>query len=343
MKPRFAKSFPFLLVLGLAVWPVAPRASAQTSAGLDIQTYAGLTITGAVGTVYSIEYVTDLVQTNDWRSMTFFKLPGNPYLWVDKTAPVTGRRFYRAVQLDVPTNMVCIQPGTFQPGVFTLGSPTNELGRESTEEPQTTVTISRGFLMGKYEVTQKEYQAVMGSNPSYFTGNPNLPVDSVSWNDATSYCVRLTQQKRAAGRILTNCVYRLPTEAEWEYVCRAGTTTRFSYGDDLTYASLASYAWYSDNSGGTTHPVGQKLPNPWSLYDMHGNVWEWCQDWWSDTYPGGSVVDPHGPAMGSYHVIRSGRWGRSAEVCRSASRGRGDPTGVIGTIGFRVVLAPGEP
>ena len=112
-------------------------------------------------------------------------------------------------------------------------------------------------------------------------------METVSWYDATNYCGELTERERAAGRIATNSVYRLPTEAEWEYACRAGTSTRFSYGDDPGYTNLTNYAWYGDNSGGTTHPVGQKLPNPWGLYDMHGNVWEWCQDWWSDTYPGG--------------------------------------------------------
>jgi formylglycine-generating enzyme required for sulfatase activity len=119
---------------------------------------------------------------------------------------------------------------------------------------------------------------VMGTNPSAFTGNTNRPVESVTWYDATNYCVQLTQRERAAGRIATNSAYRLPTEAEWEYACRGLTSTRFSYGDDPGCTSLTQYAWYTNNSSATAQ-VGQKLPNPRGLYDMHGNVYEWCQDW----------------------------------------------------------------
>jgi len=345
LKPRFAKFFTFLAVLGLAVWAVSPKVYAQTPAGLSIQTYAGLTITGAVGTVYSIEYVNEPHETNsDWRCLTFLKLPRSPYVWGDVTGPATGRRFYRAVTLDVPTNMVCVQPGTFQSGIFTMGSPADELDRDPAEGPQITVTISRGFLIGKYEVTQREYLAVMGSNPSYFNADPSRPVEQVQWYDATNYCARLTQQEQKAGRLPPHCLYRLPTEAEWEYACRAGTTTRFSYGDDLTYASLPNYAWFTVNSGNQTHPVGQKKPNPWGIYDMHGNVWEWCQDYFS-TYPGGQAVDPQGPATGSNHVLRGGSWYNiPSSMLRSAFR-RGDrlSNSMDWRIGFRVILAPGQP
>jgi formylglycine-generating enzyme required for sulfatase activity len=149
-------------------------------------------------------------------------------------------------------------------------------------------------------VTQNEYQTVTGGNPSWFNGDRtsagyrdygvdlSRPVEWVSWEDATNYCGQLTERERTGGRIPTNCVYRLPTEAEWEYACRAWTSTRFSYGDDpghttetaetVGYTNLTNYAWYLENSSGTTHPVGQKLANPWGLHDMHGNVWEWCQD-----------------------------------------------------------------
>jgi len=250
------------------------RAAAQTPAGLDLQLYAGLSITGEVGTVYSVEYVTDLTRTNDasaWRCLEFLQLPASPYLWADKSAPATGKRFYRASEFAAPTNMVFIPPGTFR-----MGSLTNEEGRFPDEGPQTATTISRGFWMGKYEVTQAEYLAVTGTNPSYFIGDPNRPVEQVTWFDAKNYCGQLTQREQAAGRIPTNCLYRLPTEAEWEYACRAWTSTRFSYGDDPSYTNLTNYAWYYDNFGGTTHPVGQKLPNPWGLYDVHGNVFEWC-------------------------------------------------------------------
>jgi formylglycine-generating enzyme required for sulfatase activity len=271
--------------------------------------------------------------------------------------------------MQAPTNMVFIPPGTFR-----MGSPTNEVDRFDQEGPQTAVTISLGFWMGKYEVTQGEYLAVMGNNPSGFTtnayGNPippdlSRPVERVRWFDATNYCATLTQQERAAGRIPANNVYRLPTEAEWEYACRALTSTRFSYGDDpghtvetnggwltVGYTNLTCYAWYEGNSDYLTHPVGQKLPNAWGLYDMHGNVWEWCQDWWSDRLPGGVVLDPQGPVTGERRVIRSDgwcawggfdAWGGLARGCRSAFRSSGLPTDAYWWFGFRVVLAPGQP
>jgi len=169
------------------------------------------------------------------------------------------------------------------------------------------------------------------------SGDPNRPVETVSWDDATNYCNQLTQREQAAARIATNSVYRLPTEAEWEYACRGWTSTRFSYGDDPEYTNLTNYAWYSDNSGDMTHPVGQKLPNPWGLYDMHGNVFEWCQDWW----------DPSAPATSSSRVIRGGFWGDggrgTARSCRSAARAFDGPGIRSNGVGFRVVLAPGQP
>jgi len=341
MKTRSSKLVRFLCVLFLAVGVVCPRLTAQTPAELAIQTYAGLTITGRVGTVYSVEYVTDLAQTNDaspWRGLEFLQLPASPYLWADKSAPATGQRFYRAVQSEPPTNMVFIPPGTFR-----MGSPTNEVDRWDSEGPQTMVTISRGSWMGKYEVTQWEYLAVMGSNPSYNTRTTDLPVEMVTWFNATNYCGKLTQRERAAGRISTNSMYRLPTEAEWEYACRGWTSTRFSYGDDPGYADLTNYAWYTANSGGRTHPVGQKLPNPWGLYDLHGNVGEWCQDRWANRLPGGAAIDPQGPATGSSRPTHGGGWWHTPEILRSAFR-YGDAAGYTATdLGFRVVLAPGQP
>jgi formylglycine-generating enzyme required for sulfatase activity len=323
---------------------LSPRVNAQTNAQLAIQLHAGLSITGAVGTVYSVEYVVDLAQTNTpnaWRCLEFLQLTANPYLWVDKSAPAAGQRFYRAVAAPAATNMVFIPPGTFR-----MGSPTNELDRSAREGPQTAVTISRGFWIGKYEVIQGEYFSLMNTNPSFFAGDPLLPVEQVSWEDATNYCAQLTLRERAAGRIAANNIYRLPTEAEWEYACRAWTSTRFSYGDDPAYTNLADYAWYAANSGGTTHPVGQKLPNPWGLHDMHGNVFEWCQDYLTNAYPGGVLLDPTGPPTGTSRVARNGAWngwGNDAGSCRSAHRRGALPDARGSGIGFRVVLAPGPP
>jgi formylglycine-generating enzyme required for sulfatase activity len=353
MKTRSSKLVRFLSVLlCFTVLVVGPRAAAQAPAEVDIQLYAGLTITGVVGTVYQIQYVTDLAQTNNastWRCLEFLQLPASPYLWADRSTPASGRRFYRVVEFAAPTNLAFIPPGTFR-----MGSPTNEVDRLDNEGPQTAVTISRGFWMGKYEVTQGEYLAVMGSNPSSFPGDPNRPVETLSWDDATNYCSQLTQQERTAGRIATNSVYRLPTESEWEYACRGWTSTRFSYGDDAGYTNLTSYAWFFDNSGLmaqplppesaiTTHPVGQKLPNPWGLYDMHGNVWEWCQDRYGD-YPGGIALDPQGPATGLSGVVRGGDYISYAKSCRSAQRrDLFDLHHKQVLIGFRVLLASGQP
>jgi formylglycine-generating enzyme required for sulfatase activity len=165
----------------------------------------------------------------------------------------------------------------------------------------------------------------------------------VSYSDATNYCGQLTQRERAAGRIPTNSVYRLPTEAEWEYACRGWTSDRrFSYADDLGYTNLTNYAWYIENSDYTTHPVGQKLPNPWGVYDIYGNVWEWCQDWFG-AYPGGIAVDPQGLASGSDRVIRGGYWSSLGGYCRSACRNYAYPGNRSSDVGFRVLLAPGQP
>jgi formylglycine-generating enzyme required for sulfatase activity len=188
----------------------------------------------------------------------------------------------------------------------------------------------------------------MGNNPSRFNGDGygadlNRPVELVSSADATNYCAKLTERGRLAGRIGTNAVYRLPTEAEWEYACRAWTSTRFSHGDDIGYTNLTNYAWYAESSGGQTHPVGQKLPNPWGLYDMHGNVCEWCQDWYGD-YVGGIAVGPQGPAApGTIRMFRGGEYGYYARNCRSACRNGDSPGNRLHFVGFRAVLAPGQP
>jgi formylglycine-generating enzyme required for sulfatase activity len=257
----------------------------------------------------------------------------------DVTANLSPQKFYRALLQNPPANMVFIPPNT-----FTMGSPTNELDRATDEGPQTTVILTRGFWIGQYEVTQGEYLSVMGTNPSPFPGDPSRPVTSVSWPDATNYCAKLTQQELAAGRIPAGTQYRLPTEAEWECAARAGTTTRFSYGDDSTYASLGSHAWYASNSGFTPHPVGLKLPNPWGLYDMEGNVVEWCQDWFG-LLPGGIQTDPTGPAtsLSGRKVTRGGAFDNTQQSCRSAERSlfNAGPFDTDTDLGFRVVLVTG--
>ena len=203
------------------------------------------------------------------------------------------------------------------------------------------MTLTRGFFMGRYEVTQGEYLSVIGSNPSAFTGDTNRPVEMVIWSDATNYCEQLTVRELAAGRLPVGWAYRLPTEAEWEYACRAGSTNRFSYGDDPDYTHLANYAWHYANRG-ETHTVGGKLPNRWGLYDMSGNVWEWCSDL-HGIYPGGSVTDPAGPVSSSLRIVRGGSYGDYGYNCRSAGRQGYHPSTMFPSFGFRVVLAAGQP
>jgi formylglycine-generating enzyme required for sulfatase activity len=301
-----------------------------------------LMIQGEVGTTNEVLYADELAP-DQWRVLTNVVVTNSSYEVVDTGARPGWRSYLVALAPDPneptvhPNRWVWIPPGT-----FTMGSPDTEKHRDSDEGPQTTVTLTKGFWMGKYEVARGEYVALIKPNPWCFKCDLNLPVEMVNWIDATNYCDKLTEQERQAGRLPRGWEYRLPTEAEWEYACRAGTTTRFSYGDDLNCSQLGNYAWYSDNSGWDTHPVGEKLPNPWGLYDMHGNVAEWCLDWYG-TYPGGNVTDPVGPRSGSYRVIRSGWEWFPADACRSAERyiyrGAGD---CDYGLGFRVVLAPGQ-
>jgi formylglycine-generating enzyme required for sulfatase activity len=320
--------------------------SASKSASLSVQGKTGQT---------NIVLYADEMASNSWKVLTNVVPTQSPFMVTDFGASASAERYYR-IRIDATgqpqaiTNMVWIEAGT-----FTMGSPNTEVGHSFFEEPQTQVTISRGFWMGKYEVTQREYQLLMANNPSYFNEDLDRPVENVTWDEATNYCANLTALERTEGRLPAGYVYRLPTEAEWEYACRAGTTTEFSYGDDLNYVSLADYAWYFDEgytlripSGHyfesfgryfTTHPVGQKLPNPWGLYDIHGNVWELCLDWFEKKYPGGSVTDPLGPSSGSYRVSRGGCYWGFGENCRSAYRGDQPAGGRSILVGFRVVLA----
>ncbi|MCX6902589.1 MAG: formylglycine-generating enzyme family protein [Verrucomicrobia bacterium] len=319
--------------LALGVWAVTgwlgTQLLAQQIAGLDFM--PRLTIQSELGITNQIQYTNNLNSSN-WAALATMVVTQSPYTFLDLSAPPAPQRFYRVVVLP-PAGMVWIPAGT-----FTMGSPDSEAGRYSDEGPQTRVTLTRGFFLSQYHVTQGEYLSIIRSNPSYFPGDTNLPVEQVNWYDATNYCAQLT----APGRLPAGWAYRLPTEAEWEYSCRAGSTNRFFYGDDPGYTQLANHAWYRANSAGTTHRVGGKLPNRWGLYDMVGNVWEWCSDWYG-AYPGGSVTDPQGSVSGMYRVQRGGSWNRDAYYCRSAQRYGYDPAYGYLNIGFRVVLARVQP
>jgi formylglycine-generating enzyme required for sulfatase activity len=242
---------------------------------------------------------------------------------------------------NVLPNMMPIPAGTFLMG-SNAASGTPYFG-QTWEQSVHQVTISRAFWMGKYEVTQAEYQAVMGANPSYFQG-PSRPVETVSWNDAVTYCTALTVQEAAANRLPFGYEYRLPTEAEWEYCCRAGTTTEFHYGPTLLCGQANFY--FSDHTSSScgsngTVAAGSYVPNVWGLFDMHGDVWEWCLDGWDGAanYPPSPVVDPY-VQSGPYRVCRGGGWGSNSYACRSAHRNRDVPGSQTNYIGFRVVLAP---
>ncbi len=223
----------------------------------------------------------------------------------------------------VPLEMEYIPAGTFM-----MGSPESQEER-SDDEKLHPVTISKPFYLGKYPVTQAQMRAVMGVNPSQSKGD-NLPVEQVSWDDCQEFLKKLNQNAK-------NVTFRLPTEAEWEYACRAGSTSAYGYGNNPD--SLGDYAWYEDNSGNTTHQVGQKKPNAWGLYDMHGNVWEWCNDWYGD-YATGAISDPTGPQKGSRRVYRGGGWSGPAGFCRSADRGGVIPGNRYSNLGFRVSAGP---
>ena len=222
-------------------------------------------------------------------------------------------------------------------GEFLMGSPYSDQHADADEKPQHRVRITKPFYMGKYLVTQEQWEAVMGGNPSYFKG-PKNPVEQVSWDDCQEFLAK-RNAKSAAGV----GKFQLPSEAQWEYACRAGSTTRFCFGDDES--KLGEYAWYGANSGNTTHPVGEKKPNAWGLYDMHGNVWEWCADRYDYEYYANSPTDdPTGPATGTCRVFRGDCWFNPAWLCRSANRFKGGPGPGMraGLLGLRVCLVPAD-
>jgi formylglycine-generating enzyme required for sulfatase activity len=328
-----------LLTVCQASTPVPCRITAVQDEKNIILTWD--TVPGAVYQIYGAPAL-----DGDWAQVEVpvVALSTRTSLGLDITA---ASQLYRvaAILPEGASGMAWIPPGT-----FTSGSSPDELDRDADEGPQTEIILTIGYWMGRHLVTQAEYQSLMGHNPSFFNGVRNWPepgtdygvdlsrpVEQVSWEDAALYCAALTEQERTAGRIPSDMAYRLPTEAEWEYASRAGTTTRFWYGDDPDYSLLAYHAWYLDNSDQRTHPVGQKTPNPWGLFDIYGNVWQWCQDWYG-TYPGGTVTDPQGPTTGTLHVLRGGSWASGPEWCRSANRDT--PRGRPSDFGFRVVLAP---
>ena len=261
-------------------------------------------------------------------------------------------------QPKVLTNSIGMKLVLIPKGKFMMGSPPDEKGSEDNERRHE-VTISRDYHLGMHEVTQAQYKKIMGKNPSDFqedavaerhpetnrvvkdVDSANHPVEQVSWEDAVEFCQRLSAlpEEKKAGR-----VYRLPTEAEWEYACRAGTKTAYSFGSQMNgrQANCDGTVPYGTDTKGPnlekTTSVGKYPANAWGLYDMHGNVWEWCADWYGE-YPKGSATDPRGPEDGSFRVFRGGCWFKVAVYCRSANRGRSIPSTRISNFGVRVALS----
>ena len=232
-------------------------------------------------------------------------------------------------------------------GAFMMGSPKNEVGRDDYEK-QHHVTLTKDYWLGKYEVTEKQWRAVMGMGNNMFFLGDNLPMGGVSWDKAKLFCDKLN--KLFAGKLPKGYRFDLPTEAQWEYACRAGTTTALNSGKDLTSEkatcpNLDEVGWYRGNSGWKEHPVGQKRPNAWGLYDMHGNVWEWCRDWRSSyggeaTDPTGPATDPTAPMCVGDRVLRGGSYNCEARACRSATRSCGSSSVGGSSDGFRLALVP---
>jgi formylglycine-generating enzyme required for sulfatase activity len=234
------------------------------------------------------------------------------------------------------TNCVGMEFVWVPPGTFVMGSPKNELGRYF-DERQHKVTITKGFYMGKYTVTQAQWKAVFGDEPSAFKGGKSLPVESVSWDGCQGFIRKL--------RGIDQNPYRLPTEAEWEYACRAGTKTPFCFGDTIS-SDQANYDGnyiYGDGKKGIsrkkTTAVGSFPPNAWGLHDMHGNVWQFCQDVYAE-YPENDVVDPKGPEKGTHRVARGGSYFHDPQCARSASRLQCEPDIESDIVGFRVCFSP---
>lgn len=243
-----------------------------------------------------------------------------------ETGAAKGKTFTNSIGME----FVLIPAGKFTQ-TWTAGK--NEFGEDV--KKQRGVTISKPFYLGKHEVTQEQWVAVMGENPAYFKGRTN-PVEQVSWLDVQKFIKKLNE-KEGGNK------YRLPTEAEWEHAARAGTDTEWFFGKDPS--DLGKYAWVRENCQKTTHPVGEKKPNPWGLYDIYGNVKEWVQDWYEEDYKEGAVTDPTGPAFGQFRVVRGGSVIDDAKVCRSAKREWAPPNVNVEILidqGFRLAFSPGQ-
>ena len=315
--------------------------------GVGVGRYAGDVLSS--GTTGAVSLVLDLnaIPSPAGSTMVAFGDTVNFQFW-HRDAGTTGATSNFSEGLEVQFDAALLVPTmvSIPAGSFSMGSnagPGAPYFAQVGEQPVHMVTITQDFWMGATEITQEEYQAFMGTTPSYFQGS-DFPVEQVSWDDAREYCALLTTQQSAAGLIPGGFEYRLPTEAEWEYSCRAGTTTEFNVGAGL-FCGQARFG-YSHHSNTfcplmLTVAVGSHAPNAWGLYDMHGNVFEWCLDD-LDNYTDAPQIDPFvsGTLFPMYPVIRGGAWLADSDFCRSATRLSAAPSGRHSSLGFRVVLAP---
>ncbi|MBR4901351.1 MAG: formylglycine-generating enzyme family protein [Victivallales bacterium] len=263
--------------------------------------------------------------------------------WGDVTAIFFGESDLKENITVILPDGVPLELAWIPAGVFQMGSPSNEAERDD-DEPLHKVKISQGFWMGIYPVTQKQYTAVMGSNPSNYDGFDSHPVENVTWFNAKDFCKKAME---VAQNIPSGMKFDLPTEAQWEYACRAGTATPFHFGDKLNGEQAncdgtRPYGTAQEGANiGCTCNVGSYAPNAWGLYDMHGNVWEWCNDWYGP-YQEGFVTDPEGAANGTQRSERGGSWRNAAKRCRAAIRRKGEPGIIFDNLGFRVILTAGK-
>ena len=349
-------------------YTIAPLIEIDPPPSLEIDMVARLTVRGALGSLHAIEWAESLDGQAVWRSFTNITLLTAKVEVLDLETPERVHRYYRRVvetATDHPSfpGLVFVPPGT-----FIMGSPASEKGATYVNEILHTVTLTKGFWMGPREVTQGEYISIMGSNPSYFkngvialengsggrvTNELLHPVEQVSWFDATNYCFKLTQRDQAERRIPANYFYRLPTEAEWEYACRGGTREAFSFGTAIrqgmaNFNTTLEYDSAIGDQPGTssvrfrrTIETGSYSPNTFGLYDMHGNVWEWCFDWYG-AYPPGIVKNPRGATSGSARVFRGGAFDAFGSYSRAGNRENINPDFKGYDLGFRIVLARGR-
>lgn len=316
----------------VAVVASAPEGTETRAAGIACRLGRGSPIVASENTrsgvlEWSTSTETDLGEhtgsllTDDGRDRRAETTVGASAAW---PAPVRGKTLVIDLGEGAHLELVPILAGS-----FTMGD-----DRVVEEKPAHKVRISRPFYLGKHKVTQQQWQCLVKDDPSHFR-RPGNPVDRANWDDCQQFLAKLNERFPAHGGI-----FRLPTEAEWEYACRAGSRTKWFFGDDD--AKLGDYAWFKDNSGGQTHLVGKKLPNEWGLYDMLGDVAEWCGDWYASNYYADSPpVDPRGPKTGRQKVVRGAAWGSSAWYCRSSCRGsRRKSDRGFAELGFRVALEP---